>query len=458
MKKRASLIRQLQTAYNPHRKSTLINRLTQVEREIKASHEKQQIEEENKAVSNIKENRKYFYSYCKKFSITKSKIGPLETQIENPAHTLLPEVQITTGDIKKATRDLRTNSAAGPNGVPATLLLHLGDITTTLDRAVISSFADDTNISQSISTPEDVNSLQQDLNNVYTWATQNNMNFNQEKTELLRCGPNQNIKNATKLYTEGGHKIVPQSHVKCLGVHLSSDTTFTHHIMTTVKKAKAMAGRVLRTFSSREPLVMLTLWKSLVQPILDYCSQLWSPHKKGDIQLLEAVQRSYTRQISGMKELNYWHRLHKLGLLSQQRRRDRYRAIYTCKILEGTVPDPTPGMLTAHISGRAGRMCSRYALPTRAPGKIRTQLVASLAHDSPKIFNALPKEVRGITGCSVDRFKAALDRFLRAVPDEPPVPGYTAVCRAASNSIPDQVRLKKQDASNFQNSGGPPRL
>ena len=57
----------------------------------------------------------------------------------------------------------------------------------------------------------------------------------------------------------------------------------------------------------------------------------------------------------------------------------------------------------------------------------------------------------------VEKFKANLDKFLASLPDEPPVPNYTANCRAASNSIPDQVDLKNRDARTGS-SGGPPRL
>lgn len=103
-------------------------------------------------------------------------------------------------------------------------------------------------------------------------------------------------------------------------------------------------------------------------------------------------------------------------------------------------------------------MCSRYTLPTRASGKIRTQLAPTLPHDSKGSFNTLPNEVQDIPDCSVNKFKAALDRFHRTVPQEPPVSGYTAVCRTASNSVPDQVQMKRQDGNKLQNSGGPPQL
>ncbi|KAK3867132.1 hypothetical protein Pcinc_027379 [Petrolisthes cinctipes] len=67
-----------------------------------------------------------------------------------------------------------------------------------------------------------------------------------------------------------------------------------------------------------------------------------------------------------------------------------------------------------------------------------------MTYDGPKSFNALPKEV-SVTGCSVDNFKSGLDKFLYTIPDEPPVPGYTARCRT-SNTIPDQVTLQDRDA------------
>ncbi|MPC12066.1 hypothetical protein E2C01_004744 [Portunus trituberculatus] len=51
---------------------------------------------------------------------------------------------------------------------------------------------------------------------------------------------------------------------------------------------------------------------------------------------------------------------------------------------------------------------------------------SSLLHSGPRLFNALPKNVRDTTGCPVSRFKKALDHFLQTLSDEPPVPGYTA--------------------------------
>ena len=71
--------------------------------------------------------------------------------------------------------------------------------------------------------------------------------------------------------------------------------------------------------------------------------------------------------------------------------------------------------------------------------------LACLTHNGPVIHNALPKKIRDLTGCSVDKFKRELDNFLRMLPDESPVPGYTANYSSASNSVSDQLRLRHQD-------------
>ena len=50
---------------------------------------------------------------------------------------------------------------------------------------------------------------------------------------------------------------------------------------------------------------MLTLLKTLVIPLLEYCSQLWNPRKAKDIQAVEAIQRTFTYKITEVKHLNY---------------------------------------------------------------------------------------------------------------------------------------------------------
>ena len=120
---------------------------------------------------------------------------------------------------------------------------------------------------------------------------------------------------------------------------MSNNGTFKKQITKVITDAKSQAAWVLRTFASRDKQTMLTLYKSLIQCKLDYCSQLWSPVSKGEITALEQVQRNFLRKISGISHLPYWDQLKELKLYSLERRRERYMIIYVWRIIEGQVPN-----------------------------------------------------------------------------------------------------------------------
>ena len=100
---------------------------------------------------------------------------------------------------------------------------------------------------------------------------------------------------------------------------------------------RAKSSWITRTFSCRSKYAMLTLWKSLVIPLHDYCSQLWNPVKLNDIAKFEQVQWSFIRKVSGVAS-DYWSALSQFQLLSLQRRRERYMIFYVWKVLEGAAP------------------------------------------------------------------------------------------------------------------------
>ena len=120
--------------------------------------------------------------------------------------------------------------------------------------------------------------------------------------------------------TREGENIEKPDSVRDLGVFMSNDGTFTKQIQEAVTKANRQTGWIFRTFRTRNPECMLTLFKSTVLPLLEYCSQLWCPSKLGDIRKLEAVQRSFTHRVSGLNNLSYWQRLKALNLYSLERR------------------------------------------------------------------------------------------------------------------------------------------
>ena len=327
---------------------------------------------------------------------------------------------------------------------PLLFLILIGDIDSEKHHCFVSSFADDTRSAAGVKCRTDQENVQKDLETIYDWSRQNNMQFNNDKFERLAYGKNEQLK--TYDYRSADNTPIPnKSDTKDLGIIMSASATFSLHITQAADKATKLASWILRTFISREQYIMLTLWKSLVLPRMEYNCPLWNPVKTGEITILEAVQRTFTSKIAGMRTLNYWERLAALNLYSLQRRRDRYDVIYVWKMLENKVPNIAScrQITISHtIGSRNGRRCTEYSPMNTACCKVKTLVRNSFPVRAVKTFNVLPEEIRNMTGCDVATFKAELDLFLATIPDEPPIPGYHSV--AESNSLLHQVPLVRR--------------
>ena len=112
-------------------------------------------------------------------------------------------------------------------------------------------------------------------------------------------------------------------HTRDLGITMSEDCSFNEHINQRTKHCRQLTGWKLHTFKSRDKCTMLTLFKSLVLPRLEYGCQSWSPTSANQINAIENIQRKFTKHITVMHSLSYENRLKHLKLCSLQRRRDR---------------------------------------------------------------------------------------------------------------------------------------
>ena len=139
------------------------------------------------------------------------------------------------------------------------------------------------------------------------------------------------------------------------GVIMSSDGEFEAQINKACQKSRQKCGWILRTFYSRKQFFMRHEFNTLVQPHLDYCVQLWAPHEGPKLDQIEDTLRNYTKKIPAVKDQTYWERLRILRMNSEQRRIERYKILYTWKVLHGLVPDS--GMEWLPTNENRGRMC-----------------------------------------------------------------------------------------------------
>ena len=109
---------------------------------------------------------------------------------------------------------------------------------------------------------------------------------------------------------------------KDLGIYISNNLEWDHHINTAIGKANKKLGLIKNSFEYLDEITLKLLYKSLVRPHLEYGASIWSPYWKKDIIKLESVQRRATK-IESLRGVTYDDRLKilDLPLLEERRRR-----------------------------------------------------------------------------------------------------------------------------------------
>ena len=236
------------------------------------------------------------------------------------------------------------------------------------------------------------------------------MTFNDTKFEHISYSTASSQRHNTKYTAPDGSTIENSPNVRDLGINLSNDCTFSFHINKIAKKARCQSGWILRTFKTRDQSPMLTIFKSLVIPLLEYCCQLWNPWKPGEKVVLEAVQRAFTAKINNLKQFNYWERLQILKLYSLERRRERYAILYVWKVMMGLVTNNVNLQFTDHQ--RLGHQCVVKRVNFRSLASIQTIKANTFAIRGALLFNALPSALRNPNEVPLENFEARLDCFL----------------------------------------------
>ena len=106
------------------------------------------------------------------------------------------------------------------------------------------------------------------------------------------------FKSSSPLHLGGRQLLECVSSYKYLGVHISSDLSWSQHTQHVCMKAKKMIGLLYRNYYQHLPNTMLLqLYKSLIRPHLEYAAAIWSPSSQSDKLLLEKVQRFALRMV-----------------------------------------------------------------------------------------------------------------------------------------------------------------
>ena len=218
--------------------------------------------------------------------------------IKGPIHTWITHF-LTKRKMKVLIEGESSEEAVVESGVPQGTVLgpllflcHLNDLPDSVN-ATVRLFADDCLLYKEIECIDDQKELQKDIDNLGKWAENWGMKFNATKCQILQIKP----KHRSLTYKMCGVPLQVVSDCLYLGVNLSHDLSWKHHINQTTKKASSTVGFLRRNFRNCPQECKKLAYISLVRSKLEYAATVWDPFIKNEIEKLERVQRQAARFI-----------------------------------------------------------------------------------------------------------------------------------------------------------------
>lgn len=274
---------------------------------------------------------------------------------------------------------------------PLLFNLYINDISTVINKCSVHLFADDTMITASgDNIHEIINVINEDLSNFSTWLKYNKLKLNVEKTKFMIIGHNTEIHDDVKI---DDTKIEEVAEFKYLGVILDDKLSFKSNINFVIKKIAKKVGFLGRLSKKLSSWSILTVFKTIIAPHIDYCSTMLFMNNDTDLKRLQLLQNRAMRLILKCNRRTHIDDMLKtLNFQSVKQRIYFNTLLMIYKIKNKLLPAYLSNIVVynSEIYDRCLRRRSHFRLPAfKKSGHQQSVFFKGL-----DLFNKLPDEVR----------------------------------------------------------------
>ena len=277
------------------------------------------------------------------------KLG-LHPYVINWVHNYLADRRQSVVVNGASSRPVRVTSGVPQGSIlgPLLFLIYIDDIAhiPISEGSKLVLYADDILLYHPISSPQDYELLQCDVDTIQAYASTQRMTLNTTKCKFMFVSRKKKHSMPNFTISLNGLPLETITTFKYLGVLLSSDLSWSSHVHKICSKARQLLGLIYRRFyrHSNEQ-TLRQLYISLVLPHLEYASSVWSPHLQKDIALLEKTQHFAVKLCTKQWDSNYYELLDKLQLPTLTHRRLHNDLCLLYKIIHGLMYFP-PNVIT----------------------------------------------------------------------------------------------------------------
>ena len=300
---------------------------------------------------------------------------------------------------------------------PLLFILFINDITEcTSPGTNIALYADDTKLWRKISSYEDCDILNKDIDALHKWAITNKMKFHPEKCKALSLSlrpPTYYILPFDRYsYTLGDNVIDYCTEEKDLGLTVNNKLSWESHQKSILLKAARQLGLVRRTCHFIKSIPQKrSLYITLVRSLFEHCGEIWSPNLMHLNNRFESIQKRAVKWIFSEMHLKYDEstylcKLIKLDLLPLNEFFNTKKLKLFHKIRSDLVPINIPSYITRKPASRLSNSNLNYHISKGMQQPLLKNFSNTFFPSCIELWNALPNNIKLIE--SPSEFLSAL--------------------------------------------------
>ena len=213
---------------------------------------------------------------------------------------------------------------------PILFIMYTNDMTEVIQHSSVSLYADDTKLYKTIRDNLDNDLLQIDAENITTWSITWQLPLNPLKMVLLQVPSNND-----RSYVVLGSEVVPKHSNKDLGIIIQDNLSFKEHCTNVARNATFIIRNTKMCFTNHTAFYYIFVFKTYIRPTLETNTVVFSPHTIECVDILERVQRRFTKYLPGLWDMSYADRMKFLGIKSLEERRIFFDIMFLYKVITG---------------------------------------------------------------------------------------------------------------------------
>ena len=300
--------------------------------------------------------------------------------------------------------NIRPVTAGVPQGSvlgPFLFILFANDISSFVNTGQINCYADDAVIYITARTLTDAEKqLQECVNAIEYWYTENKLKVNAQKTEVMIFGTPQKLARLSDddfCIKYGDIKLKVVKKFKYLGVHLDEGLTWNNQCEKIISKAGLKLHLMRRLNKILPKKIMIQIYKTYMMPLLEYGATIWGYTSVENINHIQKIINLCARIITNNYDFMNTRGadlVRELGLNGFEERRDFLLAVLMYKCHEGSAPGYLIDKLNLHKDMNVRQTRHTDELTYNIPRTRLDKTDAAFFVQGPKVWNKIPQRIR----------------------------------------------------------------